>query len=190
MTCCWWCCHVIDGQILKLPFKHNPTNDTFMTMGQYCSWECMKSWNMRSKNIRSPEINQFITLLKKRIVGHITPTRMAPPRHCLTMFGGTVEIDDFRRGLDGRWVQLPELNHCPVVVKKYSEITDRHREPHVDFEDDEDADDIMNKSKIEDIQNSESTGGEGGLRLKRPIPMKTQKNNLETLLGLKLRGKK
>jgi len=60
-------------------------------MGQFCSWECMKAWNMDSKNVHSPEINQFITLYKKRILGKVTPTRIAPSRYALKLFGGIHE---------------------------------------------------------------------------------------------------
>ena len=46
---------------------------------------------------------------------------------------------------------------------------------------------ITEESKIDDINSSESTTDD--LRLKRPIPLKKSKNNLETLMGLKKRTK-
>jgi len=178
MSCCWWCCHTIKCETLRLPYKYDTMRDTFHTMGYFCSWECMKAWNMNSRSTKAPEINLNITLLKKRMFKRVIGTRPAPNRYCLTMFGGTVCIDDFRKGLDDRWIHLPNVNFYPVVVHKYSGISKEYMGDETNSRD---------KTKIEDINNSESTGED--LRLKRPIPLKKTKNNLETLMGLKKRGK-
>jgi len=178
MSCCWWCCHSIDGDTLRLPYKYDSIRDLFHLMGHYCSWECMKAWNMNSRSMKAPEINMNITLLKKRMLNKVECTRAAPNRYCLKMFGGSVDIKDFRKGLNDRWVSLPNINFYPIVINKYSGIIKESVSEDV-FSRDE--------SKIDDINNSESTGGE--LRLKRPIPLKKNKNNLETMMGLKLRSK-
>ena len=179
MTCCWWCCHGIDSQILHLPYKYDYKIDRFSMMGQFCSWECMKAWNMDSKNVRAPEINQFITLYKKRIFGKVTPTRVAPSRYSLELFGGTMTIEKFRSGTENTWVQIPNSNYYPLIVNKYKEITSKEKRKESII--------ITEESKIDDINNSESTSDD--LRLKRPIPLKKAKNNLETLMGLKKRTK-
>ena len=178
MSCCWWCCHTFDGKPLRLPYKYDSVKNEFHAMGYFCSWECMKAWNMDSRNMRSPDINMNITLLKKRMFNRVEMTRPAPNRYCLKMFGGSVDIKEFRKGLNDKWVNLPNINFYPIVINKYSGIVKENVSEDV-FSRDE--------SKIEDINNSESTGGE--LRLKRPIPLKKNKNNLETLMGLKLRSK-
>ena len=148
-------------------------------MGQFCSWECMKAWNMDSKNVHSPEINQFITLYKKRVFGKITPTCRAPSRYALKLFGGSMTIEEFRKGLENVWVQIPNSNYYPLIVNKYKEITSKEKKKQSEI--------ITEESKIDDINNSESTSDD--LRLKRPIPLKKAKNNLETLMGLKKRTK-
>jgi len=182
MTCCWWCCHAFDGKPLGLPYKHDSVRDVFHTMGYYCSWECMKAWNMNSKSVKAPEINMNITMLKKRMFNRVESTRSAPSRYCLKMFGGSIDIEDFRKGLNDCWVHLPNINFYPIVINKYSGIL-----RDVPKDDEEETGISRDRAKIEDINNSESTGGE--LRLKRPIPLKKNKNNLETLMGLKLRSK-
>ena len=179
MTCCWWCCHGIDSQILHLPYKYDAKLDRFSMMGQFCSWECMKAWNMDSKNVHSPEFNQFITLYKKRILGKVTPTRIAPSRYALELFGGSMTIQEFRSGTESTWVQIPNSNYYPLIVNKYKEITSKEKRKESII--------ITEESKIDDINNSESTSDD--LRLKRPIPLKKAKNNLETLMGLKKRTK-
>jgi hypothetical protein len=179
MICCWWCCHGIDSQILRLPYKHDAKTDRFSMMGQFCSWECMKSWNMNSKNVKTSEINQFITLLKKRMTGKISCTRQAPSRYVLESFGGTMNIEEFRKGLSNKWISMPNINFYPLIINKYEQITkiDKRKQSVT----------ISEESKIDDINNSESSTDD--LRLKRPIPLKKAKNNLETLMGLKKRTK-
>jgi len=148
-------------------------------MGQFCSWECMKAWNMDSKNIRAAEINQFITLYKKRVVGKITKTKPAPSRYALELFGGSMSISEFRSGAKNVWIQLPNSNYYPLIINKYKEITSKEKRKESII--------ITEESKIDDINSSESTTDD--LRLKRPIPLKKAKNNLETLMGLKKRIK-
>jgi len=134
---------------------------------------------MDSKNVHSPEINQFITLYKKRVFGKITPTCRAPSRYALKLFGGSMTIEEFRKGLENVWVQIPNSNYYPLIVNKYKEITSKEKRKESII--------ITEESKIDDINNSESTSDD--LRLKRPIPLKKAKNNLETLMGLKKRTK-
>jgi len=66
-----------------------------------------------------------------------------------------------------------------LIVNKYKEITSKEKRKESVI--------ITEESKIDDINNSESTTDD--LRLKRPIPLKKAKNNLETLMGLKKRTK-
>jgi hypothetical protein len=66
-----------------------------------------------------------------------------------------------------------------LIVNKYKEITSKEKRKESAI--------ITEDSKIDDINNSESTTDD--LRLKRPIPLKKAKNNLETLMGLKKRTK-
>jgi len=148
-------------------------------MGQFCSWECMKAWNMDSKKISTPEINQLITLYKKRVVGKITPVRPAPSRYALKLFGGSMTIQEFRNGAKNMWIKLPNSNYYPLIVNKYKEITSKEKRKESTI--------ITEESKIDDINSSESTTDD--LRLRRPIPLKKAKNNLETLMGLKKRIK-
>jgi len=88
-------------------------------------------------------------------------------------------IEEFRSGTESTWVQIPNSNYYPLIVNKYKEITSKEKRKESII--------ITEESKIDDINNSESTTDD--LRLKRPIPLKKAKNNLETLMGLKKRTK-
>jgi hypothetical protein len=52
---------------------------------------------------------EYITLMKKRMEGKISVTKKAPSRYTLEMFGGSITIEEFRKG-------------CPVVIKIPGEI--------------------------------------------------------------------
>jgi len=177
MLCCWWCCHECSSEPLRLPYKYDKLRDRFSMMGQFCSWECMKAWNINGKRYRTADIDQLITLLRKRVHGKIMPIRAAPSRYILKMFGGDVDIEEFRKGLDSKWYQMPGSNYTPIVIHKYEDVKrvakkEQIRDHH-----------ITEESKIDEINETETTNE--NFVLKRPIPLKRSKNDLATMLGLK-----
>ena len=96
-TCCWWCCHPFEGTDLHLPYHHDDRTKKFKTMGHFCSWECMKAFNLDRNGInKAGIISTYITLLRKRVEGKANQTRPAPNRFTLKMFGGPFTIDEFR----------------------------------------------------------------------------------------------
>lgn len=90
---CWWCCYPFEWESLHFPYEFK--SNTFYTTGHFCSWECMKAYAIHNDKGKQCE---YITLMKKRMNGKITPTRSAPSKYCLEMFGGTISIDEFRNG--------------------------------------------------------------------------------------------
>lgn len=110
---CWWCCYPFEWESLHFPYAFKA--NTFYTTGHFCSWECMKAYAI---NHNKGEQCEYITLMKKRINGKTTPTKMAPSRYCLEMFGGTVSIDEYRKGGVTYVVKIPgEFYQEPVVTQ-------------------------------------------------------------------------
>lgn len=101
---CWWCCHSFDWEPLHFPYDFK--SNVFHTTGNFCSWECMKAYAIDKNRLGECE---YITLMRKRMEGKISCTKKAPSRYSLKMFGGTVDIEDFRKG-------------CPIVIKIPGEI--------------------------------------------------------------------
>jgi len=63
---------------------------------------------------------EYITLMRKRLEGKVTPTKRAPSRYSLEMFGGTMTIDEFRK-LKGALVlvKIPgEVFQHQTVIKE------------------------------------------------------------------------
>lgn len=88
---CWWCCHPFEWDSLHYPYSF--VSNVFYTTGHFCSWGCMKAYAIDRGKFDTCE---YITLMRKRMEGKITSTKPAPKRQALTIFGGSLSIDDFR----------------------------------------------------------------------------------------------
>jgi hypothetical protein len=96
-THCWWCVHELPGPPLHLPFKYDSMKDVFTTTGEFCSWECMKAYAISLNTARNGEMQSFISMMKMKTLGHYEPTRSAPKRQALKIFGGSLSIEEFRK---------------------------------------------------------------------------------------------
>lgn len=146
---CWWCCHPFEWDSLHFPYALK--NDTFYTTGHFCSWGCMKAYAIDKNKLGECE---YITLMRKKVEGKITPVRRAPSRYCLELFGGTVNIESFRSGTPRVFVKIPgEFYQHHETIK-------------------------------EDRPISSSSSSTPGLKLKREKPLERAKGKLETSLGI------
>lgn len=91
---CWWCCHPFEWESLHFPYDF--TSNIFYTTGHFCSWGCMKAYGINRGKF---EACDYITLMRKRLEGKIIPVTKAPSRYCLEMFGGNVNIEEYRSGI-------------------------------------------------------------------------------------------
>ena len=97
-SCCFWCCHSIDNYIFSMPYNYDTINDTFYILGSFCSLNCANAYNfsVNSGSDKVWEVNSWIQMLGKRY-GFKNVIRPAPSRYLLEMFGGNLNIDDFRK---------------------------------------------------------------------------------------------
>ena len=131
---CWWCCHEIPGPVLHMPYKFS--EGKFYTCGQFCSWPCMKSYNIFSGRPKIGTVSDLITLYKLKITGKVSPTSSAPSRFALKAFGGTMSIEEFRNTgsvvvrtpQDAAWIDLPiEMYRKTQVVQGEELVLKRNR---------------------------------------------------------------
>jgi len=96
-VCCWWCCHKFDTVPIGLPQDYVKHKGKFRVKGVFCSFGCMIAYK-EDNNIQQKDY--LIKLLYAKITGESGATilRPSPPRCCLKMFGGELDIEDFRRG--------------------------------------------------------------------------------------------
>ena len=80
--------------VYQMPISYNIELQEFLVQGNFCSLECMKSYNAHlNDSFRSNRfslITQMYDLYDKDI-------KMAPPKESLQCFGGTMSIEDFRK---------------------------------------------------------------------------------------------
>ena len=101
--CCWWCCHQFDTAPCTCPIdcKRDKLNqDKFDCIGIFCSWNCVKAYHYyivdyKKKYNSMSLINQLMIQLYGATI--TLSTKPAPPRQCLQMFGGYMDIITFRK---------------------------------------------------------------------------------------------
>ena len=96
MSVCWYCCHPFKGDALRLPYKYDDRRNIFHTMGYFCSWGCMKTYNIESNSHNAGIVGTNITLMKKRQTGKLGNIKAAPNKYALKMFGGDMSITEFK----------------------------------------------------------------------------------------------
>lgn len=152
----------------------------FYTTGIFCSWSCMKGYALDKYGInKGGIIFQNISLMRLKSVNKLGPITRAPNRYCLKCFGGTLDIDEFRKvGADNYpHLQMPDSVYImPQVVHRQSLEPQRVSTSR----------DI--KNKMDEINNSQATSET--LKLKRHKPLVREGNNLESMLGIKRTSRK
>lgn len=114
--CCWWCCH--PPVVLGMPTRYNKTKGSFETYGHFCSYECMKAYNLQDTDGNRCARSSLITLARQKNLGVFTPLKTAPPRQALKMFGGDLDIDDFRAETSEVVVTVLPMIPVSYVVEK------------------------------------------------------------------------
>lgn len=167
--CCWWCTYPIEGEIFKLPYKMERSGK-YHVMGNFCSWECMKTYNMHENKLRFGEIQSFISSMRLKRYGKIMSLGCAPNRYCLKKFGGNLGIEEFRSkcGANPPTIRMPETqNFLHEIVEKKSYTK---------------KESVLDSQRMNMIKGSSSNAE--SLKLKRPVPIKREVNNLESALGI------
>jgi hypothetical protein len=141
-TKCWWCRNHFNTPAVQLPEDYY--NDTFFCIGNFCSYNCMKSYNL--------ELNDNLVFKRESLMNYLyfltysEEKQINPAPHWLTLdeYGGSLTIDKFRENfvynnkeymvlhppLISRQMQIEEsykidkLREVPIdkVNKLYSEI--------------------------------------------------------------------
>jgi hypothetical protein len=97
-TACFWCCHKFSGFQFVSPISYDAYKNTYNCQGNFCSPECSLAYLYSENNlsdgtrwIRHSLLNQLYSLLYTE---GISP---APPRTLLRIFGGPLDIEQFRK---------------------------------------------------------------------------------------------
>jgi len=92
---CWWCCHPFSGPPCALPEYYK--KDKFYVNGCFCTFNCAASYNFSKNNDDIWERYSLLNLMYKKLYNHkFVKINLAPPREILKIFGGYLNIDEFR----------------------------------------------------------------------------------------------
>jgi hypothetical protein len=93
---CWWCCHPFNTQPVSLPIRLH--NDKFELMGCFCSYNCACSYNNSFSGGKVAERNSLLHTMYRKLhnVKNVI-IKPAPPKEILTIFGGKITIDEYRK---------------------------------------------------------------------------------------------
>lgn len=92
---CYWCCHKFENAPFGIPITYQ--RNCFHVFGCFCSLECTAAYNFNSNNNIDEmwERYNLINLLARRLQ-YAKQVKPAPDKLSLKIFGGYMEIDQFR----------------------------------------------------------------------------------------------
>ena len=103
-TACFWCCHGFSWSPVVLPISYDAYKHIYHCEGHFCSPECALSFNYANYMISdSTRWNRHALLgnLYRELYRGDKILSPAPPRELLRMFGGYLDIDQYRQYITG-----------------------------------------------------------------------------------------
>ena len=126
---CWWCCHEFDSVPIGLPVHYDKNADKYRVRGIYCSFGCMLSNNPQDKLKYKNLISSLYSSLTGVFLYHdiFKKIKEAPPRYFLQMFGGNMDIEQFRNAFAYESDKIYKLIKYPMCIQRdYIEKIDLH----------------------------------------------------------------
>jgi hypothetical protein len=167
---CYWCCHRFDNSPFGIPINY--VNQRFEVFGCFCSLECATAYNFHeTTNVDEMwERYNLINLLSRRLQ-HGNIVKCAPPRLSLKMFGGHMDIGQFRN-FTKKEHKFINVNFPPMtsITQQLEEIND--------FE-------LNNDLKYIPIDNERINKYKEKIIFKRNKPLIDSTRSLETTMNLK-----
>ena len=121
--CCWWCCHRFECVPVCVPALYSLEKRLFEVFGVFCSWNCAKAYVQSGYSSDSSEQLMWMRILAHEVFKcNIDELNAAPPRIFLKMFGGHLDISDFRAKSQTvtTTVLKPPLVSYPMVMQEVS----------------------------------------------------------------------
>ena len=110
---CWWDCQPFEGQIYRIPI--GVKDNVVQAFGYFCSPACAAAYNLDSSKQFGSNKWYNMELLQK-MYGR---TCIAPPRECMTHFGGQWSLAQFRKNKEPIRTLYPPI----YLIKPHYEIS-------------------------------------------------------------------
>ncbi len=170
---CFWCCHSFTSPPCAIPAY--VLDEVWNMYGNFCSPECASAYLFKEKIDVHVQHERYALLntLYGKDCGYDSDSfsgiRLAPPREVLRMFGGCMDIGEYRAIVHERKIRVDVIS--PPLV---SIIQTMDTKP-IDFYDQN----LKNNFVKNDISHKYNLPGAQGLRLKRTKPLKSKEASVE-----------
>lgn len=160
---CFYCCHEPIEIMYGMPTEYNEEKRRYKFYGNFCSWECMKSYNLYSKSSHKHQIFNLIQKFHDEQQRSKNTIGFAPPKEMLACFGGTMSINIFRNNNERFSVYNYPMKNEERIIERYENFTVTPQEE--------------NESGALNIQNEP-------IKLKRKTAKMSAQNTLEKSMGV------
>lgn len=171
--CCFWCCHNFASHPVAIP--SHIVDDTWHVYGNFCSPECATSYLFKERLDAHVQWERYALLNSLYGEDAELPNvssrgiRSAPPREVLRMFGGSMDISEYRAVVHEKKLRIDVMTPPMVSI-----IQTMDTKP-ADFYDQN----LKNVFTKNDIQHKYNAPGAQGLRLRRTKPVKSKESTVE-----------
>lgn len=120
---CWWCKNYFDTTPLQLP--ENYFNNNFYCIGHFCSFNCIKSYNLDLNDSLTFKRDSLIYLLYYNTFKTYNIIKPAPHWITLKEFGGILSINEFRSNFINFTKDYLLLN--PPLISRQLQIEESYK---------------------------------------------------------------
>jgi hypothetical protein len=171
---CFWCCHSFNGSPYAIP--SHILDEVWHMYGNFCSPECATAYLFKERIDNHVQWERY-ALLNCLYADDIS-VRPAPPREVLRMFGGSMDISEYRALVHEKKLRVDVLTPPMVSI-----IQTMDTKP-IDFYDQN----LKNVFIRNDIQHKYNAPGAQGLRLRRLKPVKNRESTVEWAMQIQQVG--
>jgi len=121
-TCCFWCCHSFNWKGFVVPTHYDFYNDFYTAEGHFCSPECALSYIYAEPKLTNSQKWHRHCLLRSMYSKMYKNRELicSPDRRTLRMFGGNLDIKQFRdyiwNGTKPLQLEMPPIRlYLPAV---------------------------------------------------------------------------
>ena len=166
-TKCWWCRNCFNTPSLELPEDYY--NDTFFCTGNYCSFNCMKKYNLELNDSLTWKRDSLINLFYFKLYNEYKEINPAPHWMILKEYGGCLTLDEFRNNFIVNAKEYIILH--PPLISRQMQIEESYR---------------FNKLKEVPIDKLNKIYSEidSDYAIRRNKPIQSDQLNLEKTMGL------
>jgi hypothetical protein len=165
-TKCWWCKNSFNTPNLMLPEYYS--NGIFYCIGNFCSFNCKKAYNIDLNDTNVWKRESLINLEYYLTYGNHKDITNAPSWLTLKEYGGSLSIVDFRKNFDTNSSEYILLQ--PPLISRQMQIEESYKKSNTNGP----------INKLDKLFDTAPT-----YLLKRSKPVETSQLNLEKTMGLK-----